>query len=65
MIATLPMYDRPETRAANDRFWDLIRSHLDEAPEELSRDDFHWLHPDLLLSQTCSLPYRTALQGRV
>jgi hypothetical protein len=26
VIASLPMYDRPETRAANDRLWQLIRS---------------------------------------
>ncbi len=65
MIATLPMYDRPETQAANDRFWDLIRAHLSQAPERLSRDDFHWLAPNLILSQTCSLPYRSALQGGV
>lgn len=65
MIATLPMYDRPETQAANDRFWNLIRAHLDDAPEQLSRDDLHWHHPDLLLSQTCSLPYRTGLQDHV
>lgn len=65
MIATLPMYDRPETRAATDRFWDLIRAHLPGAPEHLSRDGFHWLNPDLLLSQTCSLPYRAGLQDHV
>lgn len=65
MIATLPMYDRPETRDAQDRFWDLIRRHLEEAPEALLRDDFHWLAPELVLSQTCSLPYRTALQNGV
>ena len=65
MIATLPMYDRPETRAATDRFWDLIRTHVQGAPEHLSRDGFHWLSPDLLLSQTCSLPYRTGLQDHV
>ncbi len=65
MIATLPMYDRPETWAAHDRYWDLIRRHLEHAPEALSRDDFHWLAPDLVLSQTCSLPYRSALQGGV
>lgn len=65
MIATLPMYDRPETRAATDRFWDLIRAHLPDAPETLARDGFHWLDPDLLLSQTCSLPYRTGLQDHV
>ncbi|MEM6610623.1 MAG: PhnD/SsuA/transferrin family substrate-binding protein, partial [Pseudomonadota bacterium] len=65
MIVTLPMYDRPEAQAANDRFYDLIRSFLPDAPETLSRDGYHWLNPDLLLSQTCSLPYRTALQDHV
>ena len=65
MIATLPMYDRPETRGANDRFWALIRDNLPGAPEALSRDGLHWVDPDLLLSQTCSLPYRTGLQDCV
>ncbi|MGR3511767.1 MAG: phosphate/phosphite/phosphonate ABC transporter substrate-binding protein [Paracoccaceae bacterium] len=65
MIATLPMYDRPEAQAANDRFWALIRAHLPDAPETLSRDGYHWVSPDLLLSQTCSLPYRTGLQEDV
>lgn len=65
MIATLPMYDRPETQDANDRFWALIREHLEGAPEALTRDGYHWLDPDLLLSQTCSLPYRTGLQDCV
>ncbi len=65
MIATLPMYDRPETEEANDRFWALIRENLPGAPEHLSRDGFHWLDPDLILSQTCSLPYRTGLQDAV
>ena len=65
MIATLPMYDRPEARPANDRLWALIRHHLPDAPEALSRDGFHWLNPELLLSQTCSLPFRTGLQDDV
>ncbi len=65
MIATLPMYDRPETEAANDRFWALIRGHLDGAPDALTRDGYHWVDPDLLLSQTCSLPFRTGLQDCV
>ena len=65
MIATLPMYDREETRGATDRLWDLIRAHLPEAPSHLMRDGYHWMDPDLLLSQTCSLPYRTALQDHV
>ncbi|MEM6386382.1 MAG: PhnD/SsuA/transferrin family substrate-binding protein [Pseudomonadota bacterium] len=65
MIVTLPMYDRPETEAANDRFWALIRDELPEAPKALSRDGYHWTDPKLLLSQTCSLPYRTGLQDDV
>ena len=65
MIATLPMYDRPETRAANDRFYTLFRESLSKSPPELSRDETHWLNPDLLLSQTCSLPYRAILHNDV
>jgi hypothetical protein len=68
MIATLPMYDRPETAEANDALWSLIRDALGHGPETLDRtlDLFDgWLHPDLVLSQTCSLPHRTRLAGRV
>ncbi|MEM9434776.1 MAG: PhnD/SsuA/transferrin family substrate-binding protein [Pseudomonadota bacterium] len=67
--ASMPMYDRPETRAANDRLWQLTRHALGFGPAALSRpnDDLtaHWMHPDLVLSQTCSLPFRTALKGQV
>jgi len=64
MIASLPMYDRPETQAANDRLWSLIRAGLGRGPERLTRgtslwDD--WRNPDLLLSQTCGLPYALGL----
>ncbi|NNK78215.1 MAG: PhnD/SsuA/transferrin family substrate-binding protein, partial [Litoreibacter sp.] len=70
MIASLPMYDRPETRASNDRFWQLIRNQLEPglaSPEELSRTADHWQdweNPELLLSQTCGYPYRTRLHGK-
>ncbi|SHE42404.1 ABC transporter, phosphonate, substrate-binding protein [Litoreibacter ascidiaceicola] len=68
--ASLPMYDRPETAAANDRFWRLIRDHLGgEAPAQLTRDipDLmaHWQSPDLVLSQTCGFPYRAQLADKV
>ena len=43
----------------------MIRSHLPDAPNELSRDAPHWLDPGLVLSQTCSLPFRTALHDYV
>ena len=73
MIASLPMYDRPETRAANDRFWDGIREALsgtlpeherNALPERLDRDGDSWeiwRSSDLVFSQTCGLPYRTRL----
>ena len=72
MIASLPMYDRPETRAAHDRLWNRIRDEFRtkgiDAPPELARgndpwDDWH--SPDLLMSQTCGFPYRAHLHGKV
>ena len=68
MIASLPMYDRPETAAANDRFWQAIRAHLGEGPEALTREGDlwdHWRSPDLIFSQTCGYPYRARLHGDV
>ena len=72
MIASLPMYDRPETAAANDRLWSgiarVLRQRGIDAPEALDRDTGlweAWQSPDLLLSQTCGLPYRTRLHATV
>jgi ABC-type phosphate/phosphonate transport system substrate-binding protein len=72
MIASLPMYDRPETAEANDRLWIGIARALAsrgiEAPAALDRTTGlweTWLSPDLLLSQTCGLPYRSWLHGQV
>ncbi len=68
MIASLPMYDRPETATANDRLWQAVRDHLGFGPERLKRDGDlwdHWHDRELLLSQTCGYPYRTRLHGRV
>ncbi len=68
MIAMLGMYDMPATRAANDHFWTLIRSHLGFGPDTLTRDrdvwDI-WRDPSLVLAQTCGMPYRTRLHGQV
>ncbi|MFN3646541.1 MAG: hypothetical protein ACK4S2_08505, partial [Gemmobacter sp.] len=69
MQASLPMYDRPEVQAANDRLWAGIRDRLRAAglaaPETLVRGRWplwdHWTAPDLVLSQTCGLPYRSRL----
>jgi ABC-type phosphate/phosphonate transport system substrate-binding protein len=72
MIAALPMYDRPATAAANDRFWagirDALRAAGQPAPDRLSRGGDLWAlwrAPDLVLGQTCGLPYRARLHGRV
>lgn len=68
MFASLPMYDSTSTRAANDRFWTLVREEYGDGPEKLSRDrdlQSSWEAPDLLLSQTCGLPYRARLHDRV
>ncbi len=69
MIASLPMYDWPEVRAHTDSYWQAIRAALGSGPADLTRnhDDMHghWLHTDLLLSQTCGMPYRTRLLGKV
>jgi ABC-type phosphate/phosphonate transport system substrate-binding protein len=73
MIASLPMYDRPETAAANDRLWAGIRDRLRAeglpAPEALihGAPDLwpHWTSADLVLSQTCGFPYRSRLHGQV
>jgi len=72
MIANLMMYNRPELAGAHRVYWDLIRHHLDSAgiasPATLSQDaeEFSvWNHPQLVLSQTCGMPYRLFLHGKV
>lgn len=72
MIANLMMYQRPQLVEAHSRFWALIRKNLTDAgmecPETLSQDAaefFVWKHPELVLSQTCGMPYRTWLHDKV
>lgn len=73
MIASLGMYDRAETAAAYDRLWELIRDGLRTrgiaAPVALTRGEGAfwqaWEDPGLVLSQTCGLPYRAQLHGKV
>lgn len=72
MIASLMMYARPELAQANQNFWVLIRDELSRvnifSPENLSQtaDEFLvWEHPELVLSQTCGMPYRLRLHQQV
>ncbi len=70
MRATLPMYDWPEVRSANDAFWASVRRHLAtagiDAPVALSRAEdlaADWSAPDLVLGQTCGYPFVLGLCG--
>ncbi|MEM8576314.1 MAG: PhnD/SsuA/transferrin family substrate-binding protein [Pseudomonadota bacterium] len=68
MIAALPMYDLPHARAAHDSYWQAIAAHLPGAPTALTRDGdllSIWQSDELLLAQTCGLPYRARLHGAV
>ena len=68
MIASLPMYDRPETARAQDALWAGIRAALGYGPIGLDRRRAPWdvwTDPDLVLSQTCGLPFRTRLHRQV
>ena len=72
MIATLGLYDWPELQGATDRLWALTRDHLKssglDAPQALDRTvSFAEAarHPDLLLGQTCALPFVRYHRGKV
>lgn len=72
MIASLMMYARPEVADATARYWVLIREALSDrgiaAPETLSNDAevfSVWEAPDLVLSQTCGMPFRQRLHPHV
>ena len=71
-VATLPMYDWPEIRAATDALWQAVRNAaarrgLDlPATLDRSRRPFNlWTDPALTLGQTCGLPFVTRLRGKV
>lgn len=72
-VASLSMYDIPETEAATDAWWTGLAGHFAAAgvadpPAALTRPgqgpDF-WLWPDLLFSQTCGYPFISSLAGKV
>jgi ABC-type phosphate/phosphonate transport system substrate-binding protein len=71
MIADLPMYDWPGVRAANDAFWAEVANRLGAAgiatPPRLARlcdPAASWTDPDLLLGQTCGMPFVSGDCGR-
>lgn len=72
-IASLPMYDLPEVRAATDAVWTALRQRLGDAgidgvPAQLKRNgdvERHWSSDRLLFSQTCGYPLTHAFEGRL
>ena len=71
MIAALQMYDWPQVRARTDAFWAIVRTELRgagiDAPSALTRpSDIHtpWTDPELVVGQTCGLPYMSGRAGK-
>lgn len=70
--ASLPMYNLPEMRAVNARFWEALRGLLLEAglrdvPEELQferRPVPDRIGPEVLFTQTCGYPLETVFAGQ-
>ena len=70
--ASLPMYNLPEMRAVNARFWETLRRLLAEAgmrdlPESLTFDRVpvpERIGPEVLFSQTCGYPLETIFAGQ-
>jgi ABC-type phosphate/phosphonate transport system substrate-binding protein len=70
-VASLPMYDLPEVRAATDAWWQGLarafrREGLTDVPEALDRRENYkaiWASSDLLFSQTCGYPLMHSLAG--
>jgi ABC-type phosphate/phosphonate transport system substrate-binding protein len=72
-VASLPMYDLPELRAATGAWWQGLarafrREGITDVPDALDRRAVYhevWLLSGLLFSQTCGYPLTHALAGRV
>lgn len=72
LTASLPMYNLPEMREANARFWEALRGLLAEAglrdlPDKLTFDRGpvpERIGPEVLFSQTCGYPLETIFRGQ-
>ncbi|MCT4555466.1 MAG: hypothetical protein N4A53_12325 [Pelagimonas sp.] len=64
MIASLPMYWRPEFAQYWRGFWRDVQAVLPDLPDLTAAEDLpadwyaHWSAPDLALSHICGLPFR-------
>lgn len=69
MMACLPMYGWPETRAVDLAFWDKIRAQVTGLPDltwpEWDAVPGLWRDPALVFSQTCWGPLRLGLSDHL
>ena len=67
MLASLPMYDWPEVRAATDAWWAGIARHAGLSfPLTRARDYAGlWRRDDLIFSQTCGYPFTHGLSANL
>ena len=72
MVVSFPMYERKETHLAILHFWNLIQKNLKKngflAPYELKLgvdETSIWMDPNLVLSDTCGMPFRNFLHKKV
>ncbi|MGI3166166.1 phosphate/phosphite/phosphonate ABC transporter substrate-binding protein [Pseudooceanicola sp. 200-1SW] len=77
LAVAFPMYERAATAPIYDQLWQHLRPELAAALPDLAADlpqalwrgqvDLFdlWQAPDLLLAQTCGLPFRGPLKGKV
>lgn len=71
-FASLPMYNLPEMRPDNARFWEALRGLLIEAGVEDAPESLIFergpvpprLEPEMLFSQTCGYPLETVFKGQ-
>ena len=71
-VASLPMYERGELNAAHYELWSHIlkgfKARNLPAPKKIIsgyEGTKVWMNTNLVLSQTCGLPFRTNLKGKV
>ena len=72
LTASLPMYNLPEMRPVNARFWEalgrlLIEAGVRDVPEKLTFERLpvpERIGPEVLFSQTCGYPLETIFTGQ-
>jgi ABC-type phosphate/phosphonate transport system substrate-binding protein len=67
MIASLPMYDLPETREATDSFWAAVAKAYGVSGGLTRGGDWMqvWREPNMLFSQTCGYPFTHEFRGKL